>query len=85
MFTDLELGLEIDPPGLQLAKHDGKGHQLAHARRWRERIGVLLEQDEIGVGIHENGAFRLGFERRGRRRGVKRGRREAGAEQEDGA
>ena len=62
--------LELEPPGLQLAKDDGKRHQLAHARRRRQRIGVLLEQHEIGVGIHEHGVLRLGFEGRRRCGGV---------------
>ena len=56
---DLELVLELEPPGLQLAKHDGERHELAHARRHHLRIGVLLEQHEIGVGIHQDGVLAL--------------------------
>ena len=28
-----------------------------------ERVGILLEQHEIGVGIHQDGVLRLGLER----------------------
>ena len=62
MLAHLELVLELEPPCLQLAEHDGERHQLAHARRRSQRIGVLLEQHEIGVGIHEDGVLGLGLE-----------------------
>ena len=62
-------------PGLQLAKHDGERHELAHARRRHQRVGILLEEDEIGVGIHEDGVLGLGLEAAwGLGRGLLRGR-----------
>ncbi len=67
MLAHLELILELEPARLKLAKHDSERHQLAHARRRHERIGVLLEEHEIGVGIHEDGVLGLGLE--GSRRG----------------
>ena len=85
MLAHLELVLELKPAGLQLAEHDRERHQLTHAGRRHERVGILLEQNEIGVGVHEKGVLRLGLERAGRRGGVTRG--DSGtrrADQEDG-
>ena len=85
MLAHLELVVELEPARLQFAEHDGKRHELAHAGRRHERVGILLEQDEIGVGIHQNGVLRLGLERAGGRGGVTRG--DSGtrrADQEDG-
>ena len=73
MLAHLELILELEPPRFQLAEHDGKRHQLAHAGRRRQRVGILLEQHEIGVGIHEDGVLGLGLE------GAWRGAARAGA------
>ena len=58
----LELILELDAASLQLAKHERKRHELAHARRRHQRVGILLVEDEIGVGIHEDGVLGLGLE-----------------------
>ena len=85
MLAHLELVVELEPAGLQLAEHDRKRHQLAHARRRHERVGILLEQHEIGVGIHQQGMLGLGLERAGRRCRITRGDgRTRRADQEDG-
>ena len=62
MLAHLELILELEAARLQLAEHDGERHELAHARRRHQRVGILLEEDEIGVGIHEDGVLGLGLE-----------------------
>ena len=86
MLAHLELILELEPPRFQLAEHDGERHQLAHAGGRRERVGILLEQHEIGVGIHQDGVLRLGLERAGRRRrGARENRDRADAKSEHGA
>ena len=85
MLAHLESVLELEPPGLQLAEHDGERHQLAHAGGRSERVGIFLEQHEIGVGIHQDGVLRLGLEIV-RRSGGARGRGDAtDAEREHGA
>ena len=86
MLAHFELVLELEPPRFQFAEHDGERHELAHAGRRRERIGILLEQHEIGVGIHEDGVLRLGLERAGRRRsGARKNRDRADAKSEHDA
>jgi hypothetical protein len=62
VLAHLELVVELDMARFQLAKHDGKRHELAHARRRHERVRILLIEDEIGIGIHENGVLGLGVE-----------------------
>ena len=62
VLAHLELVVELDMARLQLAKHDGKRHELAHARRRHQRVGILLVEDEIGIDIHENGVLGLGVE-----------------------
>src|SRR4029077_17397141 len=62
MLAHLELVVGLDMARFQLAKHDGKRHELAHARRRHQRIRILLVKDEIGVDINKDGMFGLGFE-----------------------
>ena len=62
MLRHLELILELDAASLQLPKHERERHELAHARRRHQRVGILLVEDEVGVGIHEDGVLGLGLE-----------------------
>src|SRR5262249_24868660 len=77
MLAHLELIFELDMPGPEFAEHNGKRHQLAHACGRHELIRLLLEQHEIGVGIHEDGVLGLGLETALRSWSLASGSREA--------
>ena len=62
MFAHRELRLERDVAGLKLTENDGKRHQLAHICRRDELIRILLKQNQICVGIHQNRMLRLSLE-----------------------
>ena len=50
-----ELRVDIDPALLHLVEHDLDRHDLGHAGRGGELVGVLLEQDGAAVGIDQDG------------------------------
>jgi hypothetical protein len=68
VLADQELVIEAEAARLQPFEHHDHGHDLAHAGRMHEFVGVLLEQHLAGPGVHQDGLLGPGFERRRRLR-----------------
>ncbi len=56
--------IERQPPGLQRLEDHEHGHELAHAGRRHQVIGILLVEDLAGARIHEDRKWSLALELR---------------------
>ena len=78
VFADEDLVLELESALLDLVEGVFQRHQLGEARRRHELVAVLLEQDAVAFGIHQDGVGDAGLEglvlfRRHARRGMSGG------------